>query len=423
MLHDDASFKERMHEIRQMNLKDVPERKGFVAEAVKNYQAKQERRELTRKRSHGALDGAASSPAAKRVAKRSALAFATSLVTEKSAEATQHPRLPQVTPFATKIGLVMPNITRPPPLAAKLLPGAPPPPAPTGDPPAPPPLRRAPDGDASVPAACAAAGPVCNDAARFVIPPPPPGVAAAKQELPPPPEMPAAAAAGPAYNDATRFESPLNQEIPLIPPHCYPPPQTRGPPKMPPPILKREYKLEATPDADRGPPPDAATLQKNVHFRDQPDVREIEAPPPKRARQYPPGHAPPPLSKPPILQFVKGCYYKHVHYGEVKFLHIECDSEGRTICLVRVWFEERSAFEDKWVPHTDLRVWERPQGSTGSAPGGAAAQSGRPVRLTPADQTLMYHITCPSAGDEPYIREFDANLVAGKVLQATANFN
>ena len=35
----------------------------------------------------------------------------------------------------------------------------------------------------------------------------------------------------------------------------------------------------------------------------------------------------------------------------------------------------------------------------------------------------MYHITCPSAGDEPCIREFDANLVAGKVLQATANFN
>ncbi len=82
LLHDNASFKERLHVFGRMNLKDMPERKGYVAEAVKNYQTKQDQQELARKRSHGALDGAASSPAAKRVAKRSALSFATSLVTE-----------------------------------------------------------------------------------------------------------------------------------------------------------------------------------------------------------------------------------------------------------------------------------------------------------------------------------------------------
>ena len=36
---------------------------------------------------------------------------------------------------------------------------------------------------------------------------------------------------------------------------------------------------------------------------------------------------------------------------------------------------------------------------------------------------MMYHINCPTAGDEPYIREFDTNLLAGKVLLATANYN
>ena len=80
---------------------------------------------------------------------------------------------------------------------------------------------------------------------------------------------------------------------------------------------------------------------------------------------------------------------------------------------------EHPNFEDLWVPWSELRVWARPQ----SAPGGAAAQPKTPVRLTPPDDSLKYHITHPSVGDAPCIREFDANLVAGKVLQATANFN
>ena len=74
MLRDSASYKERVHEIRQMNLQDLPIRKGFVAEAVTNLQAKQEEQELSKKRSHRALDGAASSPAAKRTAKQRELA-------------------------------------------------------------------------------------------------------------------------------------------------------------------------------------------------------------------------------------------------------------------------------------------------------------------------------------------------------------
>ena len=136
----------------------------------------------SRKRPFGAPGGAAP-PAAKRVAKM------ISVVAEKSAKAVQHPKLPQVIPFSAKVGVVMP----PPPPATRVFPKAPPPPAP--------PMQSAPGGEA--PSA-------------------------------------AAAAAGPAYSDATRFGTPPVQGIP---PHYYPP-QTRGPPKAPPPALKKEYKIE-----------------------------------------------------------------------------------------------------------------------------------------------------------------------------------
>ena len=177
LLYDNTSYKERLHELRRENQKDMPERKGYVADAVKNIQAMQD------------------SPA---------------------------------TPVPLK---------------------APPPPAPSRDPPVPPPMQSTPGGEAPLPAACAAAGPAYNDTARFEAPP-----------------AAACAAAGPAYNDAARFGTPPGQGIP---PHYYPP-RTRGPPKAPPPALKKEYKIEPQSDADRGPQPDAATLDKNVRFKEQP---------------------------------------------------------------------------------------------------------------------------------------------------------
>ena len=101
----------------------------------------------------------------------------------------------------------------------------------------------------------------------------------------------------------------------------------------------------------------------------------------------------------------------------VKFLRNERGPDGRTMSIIRKG--EHPNFEDLWVPWSELRVWERPQ----SAPCGAAAQPKTVIRLTPPDESLRYNITYPSVGDAPYIREFDASLVAGKVLQATANFN
>ncbi len=79
---------------------------------------------------------------------------------------------------------------------------------------------------------------------------------------------------------------------------------------------------------------------------------------------------------------------------------------------------EHPNFEDLRVPWSELRVPEWPQ----SAPGGAAAHP-KTVILEPPDEALMRNITYPSVRDEPYIRELDANLVMGKVLQATENFN
>ena len=81
------------------------------------------------------------------------------------------------------------------------------------------------------------------------------------------------------------------------------------PPKVPPPALKRKYKLEPQPDADMGPQPDAAAADKYVRFRERPEVIEEKAPPAKRAKYAAPS---PPPAKPPILQYVSGVSYKHI---------------------------------------------------------------------------------------------------------------
>ncbi len=35
----------------------------------------------------------------------------------------------------------------------------------------------------------------------------------------------------------------------------------------------------------------------------------------------------------------------------------------------------------------------------------------------------MYSINCPTDEDRPHVREYEANLVEGKMLKATANYN
>ena len=100
------------------------------------------------------------------------------------------------------------------------------------------------------------------------------------------------AAAGPAYNEAARFAPPPVPDAaapPFLmtaagPAYCCPPPQTRGPMKEPPPALRQEYRLQATPDADRGQPPDAATQKKNVRTCGE---HEKVEPGPKRQRETP----------------------------------------------------------------------------------------------------------------------------------------
>ncbi len=86
------------------------------------------------------------------------------------------------------------------------------------------------------------------------------------------------------------------------------------------------------------------------------------------------------------------------------------------MCIVRMG--EHPNFEDLRVPWAELRVPVWPQ----SAPGGAAT-SPPIVNLEPPDESLIYNITYPSVRDQPYIREIDAHLVVGKLLQATDNFN
>ncbi len=268
LLADNSAYKERLENLRKEQRKDLPAKTGHVADAIENIQGLQQ----SRKRPFGAPGGAAP-PAAKRLAK------STSVVTEKSAKAAQHPKLPQVVLFSAKVAVVMP-----PPPAARVLPKTPPPPAP--------PSQSAPGGEA--PAA-------------------------------------AAAAAGPVYSDATRFG---------IPPHYYP--QKQGPPKAPPPALDREYKIDPQRDADIGPQPDAATLDKNVRFKEQPEIHEVEAAPAKRAKHEP--SSPPPPTKPPILLFIAGAHDRHIHHGTVLFLHCERDPDGQTMCIVRMG--ERPNFED-----------------------------------------------------------------------------
>ena len=215
MLTDNALYNKRVREIRR-TMKELPKRKGFVADAVKDFRAKQEEQDRSRKRSHRALDGAATHPVEKRAVKLSDFAHATKVVTERSAAATKKPDLPKVIPLATKIKLVIPRHQRLTEPAAKKMPERPPlrrrrktdvPPVPTKEPVvSPSSLRSAPDGDAIDPAncACAAAGPVYEDKARFEVPAPP-DVAPATRTLSPPPAMPAAAAAGPEYDDTKRF--------------------------------------------------------------------------------------------------------------------------------------------------------------------------------------------------------------------------
>ena len=80
-----------------------------------------------------------------------------------------------------------------------------------------------------------------------------------------------------------------------------------------------------------------------------------------------------------------------------------------------------------WVPSADLRVWEGHTG-VGRATGIAAEQVDntglrRPARLVPTDPSLTYHVNLPTNDGQPYVREDDANLVEGRMLKATANYN
>ena len=269
----------------------------------------------------------------------------------------------------------LPEDTPPPPPVGR-------PTMPTREPPKPPPLRSAPDGDAAVPMACpsAAAGPAYNEAARFPKQTPPVPDAAAPPFL--------MTAAGPAY--------------------LYPPPPTRGQTKEPPPQMKEEYQLKATPDADRGQPPDAATQKKNVHAQGEHENTE-----PLLNRQWVP---PPPLSRPAITQFIEGCFYQHTRFGEVRFLSMQTDEHGRDQCCVRQWNDERGAMTEFWVPSAEMRVWEHPTG-VGRATGVAA----NPTDIT--EPRRMYYVNTPTNDDQPYVREDDAGLIAGRMLQATANYN
>ena len=65
-----------------------------------------------------------------------------------------------------------------------------------------------------------------------------------------------------------------------------------------------------------------------------------------------------------------------------------------------------------------MRIPQDPQGTPG---GGAACPP--TIDLSGPDPSLVHNITFPSVRDQPYVREIETQLVVGKLLQATENFN
>ena len=95
---------------------------------------------------------------------------------------------------------------------------------------------------------------------------------------------------------------------------------------------------------------------------------------------------------------------------------MQTDEHGRDQCCVRQWNDERGAMTEFWVPSAEMRVWEHPTG-VGRATGVAA----NPTDIT--EPRRMYYVNTPTNDDQPYVREDDAGLIAGRMLQATANYN
>ncbi len=353
---------------------------GNVAEKVKNLQTGQQKQEfpyrgMPKKRSTSALDGVAEPPPAKRMAVQKDPPPA-----KRTIEGFPKSTLSAMLPSAKCIG-DEPVAKRPPrvvnqPVPKKLsedLPPAPPsgaPAMPQREPPKPPPSpRSAPDGDAAETTACpsAAAVPAYEDKARFAKPTPP------KPDTPAPQSI--QTAVGPAY---LYVQQPARGDPANLP--------TREPPQH----LKEQYKMGATPDVDRGQPQDAATQRP----------------------QWAPPLAP---SRPPIMQFVQGCFYQHARLGQVRFLSMTKDEYGRSQCHVMQWNDKRSTMTEFHVLTNEMMVTEN-LAETGQATGVAAD----PTDITRPRR--MYYVDAPINDDQPYVRQDDAELISGTVLQATANY-
>ncbi len=80
------------------------------------------------------------------------------------------------------------------------------------------------------------------------------------------------------------------------------------------------------------------------------------------------------------------------------------------------WNGKRRVMTKFYVLTNEMMVTENPA-ETGQATGVAA----NPTDITRPRR--MYYVDAPINDDQPYVRQDDAELISGRVLQATANYN
>ncbi len=219
-----------------------------------------------------------------------------------------------------------------------------------------------PDGESKdqIDHACAAAGPASQEEQKFTIPiPPPPEVTAIPRLLSPPVASTEAAAAGPAYDNSNRF-----------------------------PRSKRDRERQD---------------DENQKREDRDDER----------------------NKPPEVELVRGKFYKHRLLGKVEYLNRKRGCYGEMMCSVKT--EGTYIYETHLVHRRDLEPLMRPPQMRRATDVAAAEANNttflRPMRLTPQVDTKMSSINCSIERETRYVREYDIDMVQGKVLQATANYN
>ncbi len=116
------------------------------------------------------------------------------------------------------------------------------------------------------------------------------------------------------------------------------------------------------------------------------------------------------------MQFMEGCFYRHARLGEVRFLSMQKDEYGRDQCHVMQWNSERGIMAEFDVLTAEMKVREHPT-QVGRATGVAANPMGN------TEPRRVYYANAPTNDNQPYVRQDDAELTAGRMLQATADFN